>query len=335
MKFVQKIPICFLFLFSLVVQVHATKWRINNTPGIDAHFSTLNEAIQSVSAGDTLYIEGSSMIYGTNDTINKPLTIIGPGYFLGQNIKTLANILPARIGSVCFMPGSEGTTLTGVSVLGSVYINENNIVISRSYVNGMLYLARDRSIANCIIRQSYIINGIENSGANAAANINIKNNVVKYVQLNNTSSAIIHNNVLQHKVIDGNFHSIDVYYSDIRNNIIYTTGRILMRNENITTNNLHARSGNDDQYGNKYSIDMNMVFVGSEENSMDGQWQLKPTSPARNIGYNGTDCGIFGGSQPYILSGLPPIPHIYELDVSSSGSDKYGLPVTIKVKSKN
>jgi hypothetical protein len=33
------------------------------------------------------------------------------------------------------------------------------------------------------------------------------------------------------------------------------------------------------------------------------------TSPGLGAGFGGTDCGIFGGAEPYVLSGIPPIPN--------------------------
>ncbi|MCK4754754.1 MAG: right-handed parallel beta-helix repeat-containing protein, partial [Calditrichia bacterium] len=60
---------------------------------------------------------------------------------------------------------------------------------------------------------------------------------------------------------------------------------------------------------------------------------LKNGSPAIGAGSGGTDCGAFGGLSPYILSGIPNLPHIYEADVPASASSESGLQVTIKVKS--
>ena len=39
----------------------------------------------------------------------------------------------------------------------------------------------------------------------------------------------------------------------------------------------------------------------------------------------------FGGSSPYILSGLPNVPHIYEIIAPTSASAASGLEVTVKI----
>jgi len=73
------------------------------------------------------------------------------------------------------------------------------------------------------------------------------------------------------------------------------------------------------------------LFLGT--GSTDGKWQLKAGSPAIGAGVGGIDCGAFGGLGPYILSGLPTGPVIYQLNVSSHSVTGNKLPVTIKVKS--
>ncbi len=87
--------------------------------------------------------------------------------------------------------------------------------------------------------------------------------------------------------------------------------------------------------GNQSNVDMTTVFVGEEGNSTDGQYQLKQGSPAIGAGYDGEDCGAFGGATPYILSGLPAIPAIYFFISPAVGSSATGLSVQIKAKAHN
>ena len=56
-------------LFSMILmfinESHATVWRLNNWNGISAHFTgTLQEAVNAVSDGDTIYVEPSPFDYG-------------------------------------------------------------------------------------------------------------------------------------------------------------------------------------------------------------------------------------------------------------------------------
>lgn len=56
-----------LFVFLLVSAAsHSNVWRLNNLPGTDADFTSLQEAHDDffVEDGDTLYLEASSGSYG-------------------------------------------------------------------------------------------------------------------------------------------------------------------------------------------------------------------------------------------------------------------------------
>lgn len=79
------------------------------------------------------------------------------------------------------------------------------------------------------------------------------------------------------------------------------------------------------------SADIEAVFVGS--GSTDGKWQLSTGSEAKGAGEGGTDCGMFGGTDPYILSGInQSLPRIYYLSSSGQGTATSGLQVHIKAK---
>ena len=84
---------------------------------------------------------------------------------------------------------------------------------------------------------------------------------------------------------------------------------------------------------NMANVSATALFVGDATESSDGRWKLKAESPAIGAGEGGADCGAYGGPNPYILSGLPVGPTIYELSVSSYPTPDGKLPMTIKVKS--
>ena len=72
------------------------------------------------------------------------------------------------------------------------------------------------------------------------------------------------------------------------------------------------------------------LFIGG--NVPDKAYKLNPTSSAKGAGVGGIDCGAFGGNDSYVLSGLPAIPHIYDIVAPTSGSATSGLAVKVKVK---
>ncbi len=67
--------------------------------------------------------------------------------------------------------------------------------------------------------------------------------------------------------------------------------------------------------------------------STDGKWQLKTGSPAIGAGVSGVNCGVFGGVTPYVLSGVPNLPHIYQAAIAGTAYSDAGLSCTIKIKS--
>jgi len=47
---------------------------------------------------------------------------------------------------------------------------------------------------------------------------------------------------------------------------------------------------------------------------------------------NGVDCGMFGGNQPYVLSGMPSIPAVYNIVMPTTVVGNNNLPVTVSAK---
>jgi hypothetical protein len=76
-------------------------------------------------------------------------------------------------------------------------------------------------------------------------------------------------------------------------------------------------------------------FFGRGYYEKDATYQLAVSSPAKGIGTGGTDAGAFGGSAPYVLSGLPPYPIITNFTTSGVGNTSMPLQVSITVRSNN
>jgi hypothetical protein len=90
-----------------------------------------------------------------------------------------------------------------------------------------------------------------------------------------------------------------------------------------------------DENNNQQNVDMTTVFVDYEK-YIDNGYLLAPGSPAAGAGISGGDCGAFGngtGGDPYILSGMPEIPAIFDATVTPIGTSS--LPVNIKASSHN
>ena len=305
--------------------------RVNNDPAADADYTTLQAANDNANDGDTVYIEGSTTSYEGAD-ISRKLTIIGPGYWLNENDSTQANGLEVIFnGNINFNTGSAGSSISGITGF-YIYLDANNITVSRcnlSYIS----LNSGSDVENILISQNYL-NYIMSYGK--ISNSVISNNIINHqIYAGTPSGALqISNNIITAQGTAP--YPINVYSSTITNNITcYSSGQIAVNTGNTITNNILAAPGTDAN-GNKYNIVMANVFVdysGSLNYSDDGKWKLKAGSPAIGAGVGGVDCGVFGGVAPYVLSGMPALPHIYEVTIPATASSDQGLSCTLKVKS--
>ena len=102
--------------------------------------------------------------------------------------------------------------------------------------------------------------------------------------------------------------------------------------------------------GNVFGVNFanNAFFLGYPNNtsgsttlnSPDARFQLSATSPAKNAGIipgtaTPTDCGAFGGTNPYKVSGIPAVPAFYRLNAASSTATTGPYTITFSVKSNN
>ncbi|MCD4747331.1 MAG: hypothetical protein K8R58_13615, partial [Bacteroidales bacterium] len=350
------------------MNLNATVWTVNNVHSA-ADFTTLQDAINGASATDTIYLEGSPNSYG-DGTFDKQLVVIGTGYWLNENDTTQAYKQSSRIGNLIFNSGSEGTIITGIYLYKSygshttwklITINTDSITIQRSYISGYvsasytydghaIYIAGNRS--GIIIQQNWIMTQINDysSSTNGTVtciyfsaipeNIVIRNNFIRaykshsyggykavYMYTNNaTNELIINNNVM--------WGGISTYYSIHINNIL-VSGDYVYGEGNLTSNNLCNGTQYPNENNNQQNIDMSTVFIDYEK-YIDNGYILANDSPAIGAGMDGGDCGAFGngnGGDPYILSGLPAIPAIFESTITIMGSTS--LPVNIKAISHN
>ena len=329
--FTLSIMVCFI-----VSSLSARIWTLDNTPGnTAADFTNFQDAVDAAQSGDSIYVQGSAIAYG-HLGINKKVAIFGPGYFLSENDSTQVNKNPAMTSYITFGSGSEGSLITGMSLRNILRITAtDSIKVFRNHIRVTFgaYMILLSSSTNCVIMQNYIQSTYDSghgiSLTTSANNNLIKNNIFDLLGSGPVSilmASSCYNNIVQNNVLNGN---LQVYNSEISNNILlfgsYSgTGNMLMNNmcngtqfEDLGENNL-------------IEIDMETVFV--DTGSTDGQWQIKTNGPAVGTGTNGTDMGMFGGNDPYILSGIPPLPTIYEFYGTNAGATTF--PVQIKIKAR-
>lgn len=346
----------FLLLFSAIViystLLHATIRRVGFfLPAVtNVDYPNLQAAHDAASPGDTvLMLPGSSL----SANISKPLVLIGPGYFLDTTSTTYpgngglqANPATNKTGGqLNFYAGSSGSTVEGCTIGTMSFVDSglNNIIIQRCDLQGYNTFYKDAgtitiqqcavegpiysdqfatsliTIANLSFNNCMFIDaGIAFSvGGNPNYNVNgIINNCIFDFRSNiypGSGSWLVLNSVFQ--------NGLSSFLTSI-SNIVFI--------DNIACNSQYPfPSGN----GNSGNLVSTWAQVFKLTGSWDGQYALAAGSPAKGAGINGslpTDIGVFGGPAPYILSGIPPIPAIYQIS-SPQGPIGTGSTYTINL----
>ena len=335
----SKFTITTLMIVALSAQsLYAKIWTVSPRPG--ANFTTLTGAVgsSSVLSGDTLLVSGSPASYAGFST-SKKLTIIGPGYFLGENSGLQADTNSAMINSDVTING-QGTTIMGMHFLKSLYINADNVTITRSrmqtsanYDYPVYIYAKD----SVIIRQCYITQTANFYDCitiqSGSTQIFVQNNFIEYtgassyrsLYVQGTISGDISNNIFKGdiNIVGGGF----TFNNNILRSGVFTSTGLTYYN-NIGDNNQFGLSN-----GNQSVSGMTGVFEGT--GSSDAKWQLSSAGgPASNAGFGGVDCGMFENSlgYGYVLSGIPAVPSIYLFNTNVNGGN---LDVNVNVKSNN
>ena len=303
-------------LLCVAPSVSAKVWRLDNVQTAD--FSSIITAHSSAASGDTIYVTGSVNNYGSV-TLTKKLTIIGPGYFLARNPQTQANLNAAAFSSITFSSGSDESVVMGVTTTGDFDIRSNGVTIRRNRADRDIFTRT--GVDNAIIAQNYIARQLNVGATNS--NILVLNNIFSN-SINSSSAAITAPTTSSLEISNNTLvNSIDVSNSTITNNIV-TDGTIDGAADNNSLSNNLVLDDNTD-----------LATVLANIGSADGLWQLAANSAALGAGLNGADQGAFGGSNPYVLSGIPSIPAIYFFTAPALGSSQSGLQVQLKAKGNN
>ena len=341
------------FILAAFSHSYAKIWRVNNNAGILADFTTVTAAINSATVvdGDTLHIESSTTSYPVSGSaIPKSLVYIGVGYFLdpadagappntGLQVATgLSNLQFLRLGAA-----ASGSKFIGITFSGSVYFNgANNVSLDRCLVVSGIYFENGVN-DNFSMRKSFIANSNQLSmGASATlTNFVCENNIFynsAFVNLPNLAGS---GNIFRNNSIGG-FNGITLVNTYVANNIFSITPQCSFTNCTIKNNlfqinqTLPGTATN-----NQVNVNSANVFVSGTTGSLDSRFQLKPGSPAIAAGLTvgsvvSPDCGAFGATDPYKLSGIPNIPSIYTMNVPVSiPSGSATMNVTFSTRNNN
>ena len=331
-------------------------WRVNNNAGASADFSSFNDAVinASVLNGDTLYIEGSATSY-YDASISKQLTIIGTGYFLDPadvnypaNEGLQYNKNSSFIRSINLLTGSSGCKFIGIVFAEGTIYGDNawvNITFEKCEIAENFYVP-NASNSGLTIRKCFILNTL-NCSSGSLTDFTCENNIFTgyfaspYLANLSGSNNIFRNNSFASPGISN--------VTTIAN--CYVANNIFAQNNNTPVNFTNCNIKNNlfqqnqtlppSAVNNLINVDMSTVYVGGSTGSLDSRMVLKAGSPAIAAGVTvgavvTPDCGAFGATDPYKLSGIPAIPTIYSLTAPTSiPSGTNSMNVTFSTRNNN
>lgn len=337
-----------VFFMLIASMANATIHVVNNNPGGAGDFTTAQAAHDAAAAGDTLYLVPSSTNYST--TLTKKLHFIGTGYMFATNEIPGNSNKESRLAisgditnatSTDKNGGAAGSSFTGLTIVdnGRLDFRVNDISFVRCKIDIDFYIDfNDGDISGLSIIQCYMTNNDVFNAYSAGqdfSNLYVANTYLQGDVDEITGGTFIH-------CVFGSQSDIGLYCDNSSfENCVFTyaggTSTYLFANNNSVNYSILAQAtpASNTGTGNQFGVVSTGVFQGDAANSTDGQWQLSTSSPAKGAGSSGVDIGMFGGANPYVLSGLPAFPRVTSFIAPPAGSSTTGLPVQITIESKN
>ncbi len=368
----KKLILSLAAMMIIVMYAYSTIWTVSNHHDSPGQFTSVQDAVDAASAGDTIYISGSPTYYdeGTAIFVRKQLVLIGAGFNPGNQWN-----YPTKIGKITLqreldasnniLSSPDGTEIIGISLTAPTYGNINgsdnyplgcgidNIKVYRCKVFSIQIYGdiSDNSIGWTIkhcnvhlidghlysqstrIRNNFINHWGYGSASECIQNFDGNTLIINNIFLGYTDEAFKY--VERCQISNNIFYGISTAgadYCTFNNNISYGSASWIFLYDHNTGAN------------NQVNVDPMFVYVpgsGWYVFSYDNDYHLQPGSPAIGTGTNGTDIGIYGGAyplpsggdNPYETSPMPPIPQIIEMNVWNVDVPQNGtLQVNVKAR---
>ena len=328
-----------LFLTSIVlllsIAASAKSYKIGPFSVTGMDFASINAAMSTVSAGDTLLLD-KAYKETSEQTVTKAIVIIGNGF---------------------------DTTTSTIAQIGTLNLKADGIHVNSLYVTNVNFYNYDCRLYRCFVGSSaswagasaatgsncihscYFTGTI--SGKSATAIFDIQNTIL----FTSTSDVIynLNNSNICHCVIYGSSNNYSKYLiqnvtsSNITDNIIVNTNNnsFTISNYNISSmNTIHHNVMSGFQNTTNYPLNIIGYVLAnickSNGTTISGTYfELKSGSPALNYASDGSDCGIYGGLYPYVDYGRPIyVPYFTNVNVPAKATNGT-LPISITVEVQN
>lgn len=290
-----------------------TNWYIDNRPGTIADFRNLSQAINATKSGDTLYIAGSNTLY-TGGIIDGLRVIIGPGYFLEENPNTQFNTQPAEINFLDLSATADGSKVYGISTQSLRLNNQSS--------------SAPDTLKNIVIEG----NRLQVLGFNDKhLNITVKGNIISNLQFASTTVQNVNRSYDDFTVTNNIIDTVNTFFDIIStdksslNNMVFDYNNIRFISDSINDLNfsnsiIGVEGSGANTFENNIAFDEGLFTNSSGNFTIDNDYiPIDGNLPQ----------GAFAGENPYKLSGLPPVPSIYNIEIGERLSAK------LNVKSNN
>ncbi len=275
-------------------------------------YSTLKDAIEAAPAGSVIYLPGGGFPIADEVKITKKLNIIGIGYWVkGDNVDGYTSIQ----GNLFFNEGSDGSSVMGVYMTGTIYIGNDgkkvdNVLVRYNWIESVQ--VKNSACMGTVVNQNYIRNYSYFNGAPGEFN----NNVAYYVS--GLDNGYIENNIIIYNI--NNCTNTSINNNVIANSSINSEGGFCQK-----CNNMTPKGWGEDaiSYGD---VGFKGIFVNYDGIAPKSDYHFKGDWAQ----YNG-HIGIYGGSG-FSSSTLPPVPYIVAKQIPEQTDANGKLNIKIRVR---
>ena len=349
---------CCILLTAMAHTATARIWRVNNDLTRDPDFANIGAAVTAAAPGDTIHVEPSATAYA-NFILNKPLVILGNGYFLnGGNLqanKDSSVVNGLSIDSTSVTANGSGSIIAGIVFGGSISLlhNVRNITITRcQLVSQFNVVAYDRAASGISVTKCFLQSFVTESTVTAPVNITFENNIFSAatgvsgstIVLGNNFSGLFRNNVVNQNVASctlNNFYIANNVFSNATLAALNGGNNIIRNNSFAAATVTNVTNGAD---GNQTNVAMAPLFAGNLATGYgDTRFQTVAATSLRasgeTIGGITPDRGAYNTvttTDTYRTSGIPAIPTIYSLTVPISiPPTAVTMDITVSTRSNN
>ena len=324
------------FAVMAVVAVNAQQIAVVSGSGATSVYQTLAKAIEEADPGSTIYLPGGGFQISDDVKITKRLYIIGIGH---KAVSENADGNTVISGNLFFNENSDGSAVMGCYISGTVYIGYDNLSVNNILIK-LCNISRISIKSNLCTGTRISHNYIRDYSCNlGGAEATITNNIMTGIRV--MSGGIVKNNIfvsggyVSHGSVVGDITFDDVHNSTICDNIMLKT--YVEPNDNY---NGHTKNSDNIIYGNMFRGEWGekAINVSAEWTDVFADYNNGAVSPASNFRFKGDyqqyegEVGIYGGTEPFSDSALPPVPYIVSKVIPEQTDASGKLNIKIRVK---